>query len=289
MRRMSWLMVGAALVSLMGASQAVAQTYNSSAAFTGQTSLERRHRACVWAQPKGGDYGSIVDSDVVSGNAQACIQAVSLFDASGGVLGTAPGSSSTGTSGMLAEGLVTTSSPAYTTGTINGLSLDTSGNLRSALYFGTIASTGAATNAALATSANASALRAVVFNYSYDGSQWVQGGGAPSSSTAAGIAQAATSAVASALVLKGSAGNLYSVDITTGASAGYLMVFNATSAPADGTVTPLICTPVAANTGIRYTATPPAVFSTGITAVFSTTGCFTKTASATAFIAGQAK
>ena len=44
--------------------------------------------------------------------------------------GTAQGASSTGVQGSLDMGLVTTSSPTYTTGTVNGLSLDTSGNLR---------------------------------------------------------------------------------------------------------------------------------------------------------------
>lgn len=99
---------------------------------------------------------------------------------------------------------------------------------------------------------------------------------------------AATSAAASNLVLFSGAGALYSVNITTGGSAGYLMLFNATSAPADGAVTPAYCLPIAANTGIetQWRALPRR-FGTGATAVFSTTGCFTKTASATAFIAGE--
>lgn len=110
----------------------------------------------------------------------------------------------------------------------------------------------------------------------------------PCSNANCGTTGAVTSAVASSLVLKASAGNLYSVNVVTGASAGFVMFFNATSAPGDGAVTPVYCMPIAANSGFNMANTPiPANFTTGITIVFSTTGCFTKTASATAFIAGQ--
>jgi len=66
------------------------------------------------------------------------------------------------------------------------------------------------------------------------------------------------------------------------------MVFDATSAPADGAVTPKECAvaPANATTFIDYGGGPPESFATGITAVFSSTGCFTKTASATAFFHG---
>lgn len=113
----------------------------------------------------------------------------------------------------------------------------------------------------------------------------------PSAAASAGITPVVTSAVANNLVLKAGAGNLYGFQVTSGASAGYVMVFNATSAPADGAVTPIKCMALAANStiGVDYRSGPPPVFSTGITVVFSTTGCFTKTASATAFISGEAK
>jgi len=76
------------------------------------------------------------------------------------------------------------------------------------------------------------------------------------------------------------------VAITTGGAAGFLMVFDATSAPADGAVTPRICRVVAANSSLEVVFNAPVNFGTGITAVFSTTGCFVKTSSATAFIEG---
>jgi len=86
-------------------------------------------------------------------------------------------------------------------------------------------------------------------------------------------------------VLKGSPGALYGLYVTSGASAGFVMTFNATSAPADGAVTPINCVSVPANSSVSlwWGPQPPEFYSTGVVAVFSTTGCFTKTISATAF------
>lgn len=81
-----------------------------------------------------------------------------------------------------------------------------------------------------------------------------------------------------------------SLYVTTGAVAGYLMTFNAVSAPGDGAVTPTECIAAAANqtVAIDFGETSEQ-YTTGLTAVFSTTGCFTKTASATAFFKGRAQ
>jgi len=111
---------------------------------------------------------------------------------------------------------------------------------------------------------------------------------APSSASAAAIAPAVSTAVEGSRVFKASAGNLYRIALTTGASAGFLMVFDATSAPADGAVTPTLCRAIAANTSLEVDhAVAPDRYATGITAVFSTTGCFTKTVSATAMFEGS--
>jgi hypothetical protein len=74
--------------------------------------------------------------------------------------------------------------------------------------------------------------------------------------------------------------------VTTGAAAGFLMIFDqaSASAPAEGAVTPQDCIQVAANTS----AGPPfpasgKPYQNGALMVYSTTGCFTKTISATAF------
>ena len=109
----------------------------------------------------------------------------------------------------------------------------------------------------------------------------------PTSNAAAANALTSSGAVQASNVLKASAGNLYSLTITTGATAGYLMVFNATSAPIDGAVTPAYCSQAPANMTSALEWSIPVRFATGITAVFSTTGCFTKTESATAAFFAQ--
>lgn len=75
---------------------------------------------------------------------------------------------------------------------------------------------------------------------------------------------------------------------TTGASAGYVMIFDATAVPANGTVTPALCYEIPANTTLGASwGNIPASFTNGIVFVFSTTGCFTKTISSTAFFSVQ--
>jgi hypothetical protein len=111
-----------------------------------------------------------------------------------------------------------------------------------------------------------------------------------SASASSGIPPTASSALESSHVLKASAGNLSSLSVTIGTTSGYLMVFDAASAPADGAVTPKYAWPVTSNgtnsaLGISWTV--PAQFLTGVTVVFSSTGPLTKTASATAFFSGQ--
>jgi hypothetical protein len=193
---------------------------------------------------------------------------------------------------------------AVTTGQRTNLQSDQYGNARVSLT-GIGASTGdtigAAAGAFVTTSASGAGSGAVlvVGNYVSDGTNWNRSRGdttgnwvVPTPTAVAGnaITPVVTSVAAGSVVGKASAGNLYGVNVTTGASAGYVLIFNATSAPADGTVTPVKCLPIAANTGVdlNYRSLPVA-FSTGITAVFSTTGCFTKTISATAFISIDVK
>jgi len=102
------------------------------------------------------------------------------------------------------------------------------------------------------------------------------------------VAPVVSSAAESNHVLKASAGSLLSLTTTLGATAGWVMVFDATSAPADGAVTPKYCWEMpTANTSLILAWPTSASFATGITVVFSSTGCFTKTGSATAFFSGQ--
>lgn len=95
-----------------------------------------------------------------------------------------------------------------------------------------------------------------------------------------------SSAAEGSHVLKASPGCLLAIYATPGSTAGFLMIFNSKTVPGDGAVTPINCIQVQANTTIaaNWAPQPPEWYSTGIVAVFSTTGCFTKTASATAYI-----
>ena len=108
---------------------------------------------------------------------------------------------------------------------------------------------------------------------------------APQTSAGGAIVPVATTVAAASLIGKASGGNLYSVNVCVGATAGYLMLFDSATVPADGTVTPKFVMSLAANTSFTTDWDLPVRFSTGCTAVFSSTGPFTKTASATAFIA----
>ncbi len=158
-------------------------------------------------------------------------------------------------------------------------------------------------NAADAVTNNSVTPLTVARPYLYNGTTWDRSRSIEGVSANTGIAAVATvpntsantaitpvvsTAVEGSHILKASAGNLYGVAVTTAGTAGYLLVFNATSAPADGAVTPLLCRAVGAYSSVDVDyGNIPVRYSTGITAVFSSTGCFTKTISATAMIEGR--
>lgn len=90
-----------------------------------------------------------------------------------------------------------------------------------------------------------------------------------------------SSSAQDSLVIKATPGLVYAVYATNETStAGKLMLFNATAEPADGAVTPLACVtlPASGSVSMNYVPSPPARFTTGITAVASSAAtCFTKT------------
>lgn len=100
--------------------------------------------------------------------------------------------------------------------------------------------------------------------------------------TSTGAGSALTAALSSSLVAAGAAANLYGFNATTTSTGGYFMIFNTTSVPGDGAVVPVKVYAVGANSSIEVAYNVPVRFSGGIVMVFSTTGPFTKTASATA-------
>lgn len=114
----------------------------------------------------------------------------------------------------------------------------------------------------------------------------------PSAAAGAATTSASSPSVESNRVLKASAGNLYNITVTIGATSGYAMLFDATVLPSNGAVTPVWCVPVNSNATNGFIAAEwatPKAFAVGITAGFSTTGCFTLTASATANFFGGYK
>lgn len=115
-----------------------------------------------------------------------------------------------------------------------------------------------------------------------------------SAAATAGVAPVVSSAVETGHVIKASAGNLYdfnvSADSTLSAAAWWVMIFNSTTVPAAGSVTPVKCyaLPVGA-TSISAAFPTPLYLSTGISMAVSTNGCFTKADSAHGFISANAQ
>lgn len=110
---------------------------------------------------------------------------------------------------------------------------------------------------------------------------------APNALATSGTTGGATTVAAGSLILKASAGNLYGFNAVSGASAGYLLIYDSATVPADGATTPKRAYVLAANSSIDVSLPVPDRFASGIVMVFSTTGPFLKTISATAFLAGE--
>ena len=100
--------------------------------------------------------------------------------------------------------------------------------------------------------------------------------------------------LATSQVIKASAGNLYSFEVsadsTLSAAAWWILIFDSASDPGNVAVTPRKCYAQPAGvTSAAYAWTVPVAFTTGIVIVVSSTGCYTETQSAHAFISGDAK
>lgn len=112
----------------------------------------------------------------------------------------------------------------------------------------------------------------------------------PTPAASAGIAAVVSSALETGHVLLAGAGNLYGAEVATTSAAGYLLVFNSTTVPAAGAVTPVAVCYAGAFGTCALQFDPPLVMSTGISVAFSVAVTpFTKTDSATAFLSGQVR
>jgi len=112
---------------------------------------------------------------------------------------------------------------------------------------------------------------------------------APTAGAAAGIAPVVSTALETGHVIKAGAGNLYGLNVMSTTVAGMVLVFNSTTVPAAGAVTPVKAYNLPANSTLIVGFDPPEKFTTGISVAFSIAVTpFTKTDSATAFISGDA-
>lgn len=104
----------------------------------------------------------------------------------------------------------------------------------------------------------------------------------PTGVSTAAIVPSVSSVSTTGNVFKTSAGNLYSVAVTTGTTSGYVLLLDRATVPAAGgaAVTPVYCVVAPANSTVNmnWAPGPMARFATGIVALFSTTGCLTYTA-----------
>lgn len=200
---------------------------------------------------------------------------------------------------VTASGTATTAAPSYTNGSTDPLSMDLAGNLRVMLGLPLPAGTAiigkididqttpGTTNGVQLTAGTALAGKVGIDQTTVGSTNAVTQ--IPSAVTAVGIASVKSAAAEASHVIKASAGNLYGFSVTSGATPGYALVLNATSDPGNGAATPIKCYALPASSTLAVSfGNIPGVFSTGIVIVFSTTGCFTETQSATAFISGDA-
>lgn len=105
----------------------------------------------------------------------------------------------------------------------------------------------------------------------------------------ASVAGVTSAALEGSHVLLSGPGTLWDLDVVIGAVSGWLMLFDAVSAPADGAVVPALWVPIYSDGTQGYyqrSWRKGRAFATGITAVYSSTGPLVKTVSATALFSG---
>lgn len=101
--------------------------------------------------------------------------------------------------------------------------------------------------------------------------------------------QAPSAAAESSRVLCATSCVLTGFQVNTGASAVWVMLFNATAVPSNGAVTPVKWYQVAANSTAAVAWPSPISLTVGATVACSTTGPFTQTLTATCTISGEVR
>lgn len=207
------------------------------------------------------------------------------------------GSTTSGQSGQLAMGAVTTAAPTYTTAQSSPLSLDTAGNLRvnvvtgggsggtSSSFSATFPATGTASGAEYLTSAPTLTngqmvafqtdvngnLKTNVVNTNANGRAVVANSSPVVSVAAASTAAEVAPNNTTAVVVKGSAGTLFGVQLAgLGSAPAYVKIYNAATATCgSGTPVKRLMIPAAATAangaGSNVTFGPGLAMSTGIT------------------------
>jgi len=275
-------------------------------------------------------------SGTITANAGTNLNTSALAISANQPTAAAQASTTSGQTGLLVQCAVTTGSPTYVTAQTDPLSCDTNGNVRVnvananangqatmgnsspvvvasnqsnipvnvAAFGGTATTTGqvavntapvTATNTALVVDLRPDSPGIITLGPAAAANAVPFVGPAPSSSALVGITPVVGGSAASSLVLKNAAGNLYSVYAECSAAC-WLMVFNSTSAPSNGSTTAGVasgnmveCIPISAGGfgSVNYAGGPPAVYSVGITAAISSTTCATLTLATTGFIHGM--
>lgn len=99
-----------------------------------------------------------------------------------------------------------------------------------------------------------------------------------------------STALENAHLMKSGSGSLPSISVAIGSVSGWLMLFDAITAPADGAVVPKYAAPLFSDGTQGFyekNFISPLQFTAGMMAVFSSTGPLTLTKSATAYFSGQ--
>lgn len=256
--------------------------------------------------------GSTTDAPATTPTTASAATTISLLKALANGGSIASGATDSGNPVKIG-GVFNTTRPTIASGQRGDIQIDANGNLMAKLAIAPTTGLDGFSNGSFgyqqnATTGTSSPLLPGQGNYIFNATTWDRMRGingasplgtgtaavaiAPTAAATGGIVPIVSSSAENNHVLKGTPGNLYSVYATNLTStAGFLLVLNSATSPADGAVTPLECAPLPANgaASISYNSGPPAVFSTGITAVITSAAtCFTKTTGAiTAFIKGS--